>query len=138
MPTATWRDERAASMRYIAQAHAHKGERQTARNWYLWAIGEAPHLREPYMDLAMLLYEDQAWDGVLYFTGCALEIRQRPRTYICEDAPWGSLPHDLRAMAFYHTGRTAAALAEARLALAQAPADPRLQGNVRLLEELVS
>ena len=138
MPTATWADERAASMRYIARSYAMQGERQTARDWYLRAVAEAPHLREPYVDLALLLYEEEAWDGVLYFTGCALAIRQRPRTYICEDAPWGSLPHDLRAMAFYHTGRPAAALDEARLALAQAPADLRLQGNVRLLEELVS
>lgn len=138
MPTATWADERAASMRYIARAYAMQGERQTARDWYLRAVAEAPHLREPYVDLALLLYEEEVWDGVLYFTGCALAIRQRPRTYICEDAPWGSLPHDLRAMAFYHTGRPAAALDEARLALAQAPADLRLQGNVRLLEELVS
>ena len=137
MPTATWADERAASMRYIARSYAMQGERQTARDWYLRAVAEAPHLREPYVDLALLLYEEEAWDGVLYFTGCALAIRQRPRTYICEDAPWGSLPHDLRAMAFYHTGRPAAALDEARLALAQAPADLRLQGNVRLLEELV-
>ena len=138
MPTATWRDERAASMRYIAQAYAHKGERQTARNWYLWAIGEAPHLREPYMDLAMLLYEDQAWDGVLYFTGCALSITHRPRSYICEAAPWGRLPHDLRAIAFYHTGRPLQALEEAKKALALSPTDPRLAGNVALLEKLAS
>ena len=136
MPTATWADERAASMRYIAKSYARKGERGVARDWYLRAVAEAPHLREPYMDLAVLLYEEEAWDGVLYFTGCALDITQRPRTYICEEAPWGSLPHDLRAMAFYHTGRPAAALAEARLALDREPSDPRLRGNVRLLEAL--
>ena len=136
MPSATWADERAASMRYIAKSYAMKGERQTARDWYLRAVAEAPHLREPYMDLALLLYEDGAWDGVLYFTGCALAIRQRPRTYICEAAPWGSLPHDLRCIAFYQTGRMDSALEEARLALELEPGNPRLAGNVRLLEGL--
>ena len=97
MPKAVWRDERAASMRYIAKSYAQKGKGRLARDWYLRAIAEAPHLREPYMDLAMLLYEQEQWEGVLYFTGCALEILKRPRTYICEAAPWGSLPHDLRA-----------------------------------------
>lgn len=136
MPRATWRDERSASMRYIAKAYLMKGERQLARDWYLRAIAEAPHLREPYVDLAHLLYEEEAWDGVLYFTGCALSIKDRPRTYICEAAPWGSLPHDLRSIAFYRTGRIQEALAEARQALALEAGNPRLKGNVSLLEQI--
>lgn len=96
MPNARWADERAASMRLIARSYAKKGQRRLARDWYLQAIAQAPHLREAYIELAMMLYEDKAWDGVLYFTQCALEITQRPRTYICEAAPWGSLPYDLR------------------------------------------
>ena len=138
MPTATWKDERSASMRYIAKSCLMLGDSQQARNWYLQAIAEAPHLREPYMDLAQMLYESQEWDGVLYFTECALSITQRPRSYICEAAPWGSLPHDLRCMAFYHTGRPLQALEEARLALTLEPENSRLQGNVTLLEQINS
>ena len=41
MPTARWRDERAASMRYIARAYAGKGDRAAARDWYLRAAAEA-------------------------------------------------------------------------------------------------
>ena len=136
LPKAVWRDERAASMRYIAKANAKKEERDEARDWYLRAAAEAPHLREPWVDLAMLLYEDQEWDGVLYATACALKIRERPRTYICEAEAWGSLPHDLRCQAYYHTGRLPQALEEARLALAAAPSDPRLAGNAALLEKM--
>lgn len=134
MPNATWPDERSASMRYIAKSYLMKGDANQARDWYLRAIAEAPYLREPYMDLAYLLYQEQAWDGVLYFTGCALAIVHRPRTYICEAAPWGSLPHDLRALAFYHTGRLEQALASARQALALEPGNERLQNNVTFLE----
>ena len=135
MPTATW-DERAASMRYLARAWAEKGDPSAARDWYLRAIAQAPHLREAYLELAMLLYRQENWDGVLYFTGCALAITRRPRTYICEAAPWGSLPHDLRAIAFYHTGRIPQALEAARRALALEPDSDRLRGNVALLEKL--
>ena len=135
MPKAVWRDERAASMRYIAKSYTQKGEGRLARDWYLRAVAEAPHLREPYMDLALLLYGQGQWEGVLYFTGCALEIRERPRTYICEAAPWGSLPHDLRSIALYRTGRKAEALEEARLALSLEPENERLRGNVALLEQ---
>ena len=38
---------------------------------------------------------------VLYFTGCALSITIRPKTYICEADSWGSLPHDLRCQALF-------------------------------------
>ena len=134
MPRATWRDERAASMRYIAKAYQEKGEPTEARNWYLRAAAEAPHLREPWIDLAMLLYELEEWEGVLYFTGQALTITHRPRTYICEAAPWGSLPYDLRSIAFYRTGRLKEALEAARAALALEPENERLRGNVALLE----
>ena len=125
-------------MRYIARACTMKGNRAAARDWYLWAIAEAPHLREAYVDLAALLYEEENWYGVLYFTGCALSITQRPRTYICEAAAWGSLPHDLRAIALHRTGRLSEALAEAEAALKLAPEDARLRGNVELLARLVA
>ncbi|MEA4933599.1 MAG: glycosyl transferase family 2 [Lawsonibacter sp.] len=136
MPKATWRDERAASMRYIARAYLQKGEPGFAQNWYFRAIAEAPHLREPYIDLANLLYSQENWEGVLYVTGCALEIVQRPRSYICEAEPWGSLPHALRTIAFSRTGRNQEALEEARLALALEPGNERLQENMTALERL--
>lgn len=135
MPNAVWADERAASMRYIAKSYAEKGDSKTARNWYLKAIAEAPHLREPYTDLAMLLYNNQKWDGVLYFTECALEIAVRPRTYICEASAWGSLPHDLRSIAYYNTGRYREALIEVQKAVSIEPGNERLQGNLKFIEK---
>lgn len=133
MPSALWKDERAASMRYIARAFAAKGERQEARDWYLRAAAEAPYLREPYLDLAMLLYEDREWEGVLYFTGCALKITEWPRTYISEAEAWGSLSYDLRAVAYYYTGRFAEALDAAKKALDMEPDNERLKNNERLI-----
>jgi len=138
MPSATWRDERAASMRYIAQAYEAKDQPGTARDWLLRAAAEAPHLREPYMDLAMLLYRQENWDGVLYFTGCALEIVRRPRTYICEAAAWGSLPWDLRAIACWHTGRVWEAAQAAQKAARLEPGNERLRRNAEFLTEKCS
>ena len=137
MPTAVWRDERAASMRYIARACWEKGEAGQARDWYPRAITEAPHLREPYMDLAMMLYERGEWEGVLYFTACALAITVRPRSYICEAAAWGSLPHDLRSMAFYNMGAWAEALSGVRQAVELEPENQRLRNNLVLIEQQV-
>lgn len=136
MPSATWADERAASMRYIARSYLEKGEPEQARNWLFQAIAQAPHLREPWIEMAQMLYQQEDWEGVLYFTGCALAITVRPDSYICEAEPWGPLPHDLRCQAYFHTGRTALALDEARKALALSPTDQRLAGNVALLSQM--
>ena len=136
LPGAVWKDERAASMRYIAKALLEKGEEKKAWSWYLRAVAEAPHLREALVDLAMLLYRQEQWDGVLYFTGRALEISTRGESYISEPAAWGSLPHDLRAMAFYRTGRLSEAAEAARLAAELEPDSDRLAGNAALLDRL--
>lgn len=136
MPSATWADERAASMRYIARSYLEKGEPEQARNWLFQAIAQAPYLREPWIEMAQMLYQQEDWEGVLYFTGCALAITVRPDSYICEAEPWGPLPHDLRCQAYFHTGRTALALDEARKALALSPSDQRLAGNVALLSQM--
>jgi tetratricopeptide (TPR) repeat protein len=135
MPKATWPDERAASMRYIALSYLQKGDRPKAQNWYLKAIAEAPYLREAYVDLAAMLYEDERWDGVLFFTECALAIENRPMSYICEEKAWGSLPNDLRSIAYFRTGRPKLARDEAEKALAIDPENIRLRANVEFLRQ---
>ena len=71
-------------------------------------------------------------------SACALEIRERPRSYICQAEPWGSLPYDLRAIAWYQLGRLEDALVEAKTALSLSPTDTRLQNNVKSIEEALT
>ena len=134
MPTATWRDERCASMRYIARSLTALGRRQEAKEWLYRAVGEAPHLREPYVQMAELLYQEENWAGTLYFAQCALDIRERPCTYICEAQSWGSLPWDLASLGAYYLGRKEQALELAREALRLSPGELRLRRNVELMQ----
>lgn len=136
MPQAVWKDERAASMRYIARAYKNKGEAEEARNWYLQAIVQAPYLREAYIDLAWMLYEQEEWEGVIYFTGCALKLTERPRTYISEASAWGSLPYDLQAVAFARTGQKEKGLEAAKKAWELEPENERLGRNVKAIEKM--
>ena len=136
MPSARWADERAASMRYIATSCSRKGQKDEAVCWYLRAVAEAPHLREPLTDLAMEFYRQEDWEGVAFAAERALRITKRPRTYICEADAWGSLPWDLMALACYHTGRGVLALEYALRAAELEPDNARLQNNVRILREL--
>ena len=134
MPQAVWRDERCASMRYIARCLRHLGREAEAALWLHRAIAEAPHLREPYLEFADLLYAQQNWHGVIFMVRRALAIAERPRTYICEPFAWGSLPYDLLSIAYYRLGMLPEAAENARRAAESAPEDARLQGNLALLE----
>lgn len=133
LPAAQWRDERCASMRYIARAYAKKGNEAAAEEWGWRAIAEAPYLREPFMELAWRLYEKKDWEGVIYLTGRALKITDRKNTYITENAVWGSLPWDLRSVAFFYTDQRKKALEAVEEALKLSPENERIQRNRRLI-----
>lgn len=137
MPKAQWKDERCASMRYIARSYLQKGNREEAKVWYYKSIAEAPYLREPYMDLANLLYEEKEWYGVLYFAQSAIKIKERPRTYICEAGAWGSSPYDLLSLGYYFTGDYEKALESVNKALDFSPSDERLLSNKKIMETAV-
>lgn len=90
-------------MRYIARCQNALGRAGEAKRWLWRAIGEAPHLREPYLDMAKLLYAEKDWDGLVHMCRTALRITERPRTYICEAESWGSLPYDYLSLGLYYT-----------------------------------
>ena len=131
MPRATWADERCASMRYIAAAEEQLGHLEEAERWHLRAVAEAPYLREPLVGYARFLYGRRAYAGVLYFAEKALEIRERPYTYITDAESWGSMPWDLAALAAWYLGLREKALAYGTRAAELCPGDLRLRENLR-------
>ena len=135
MPRAVWRDERCASMRYIARCLRQLGRDEEAALWLHRAVAEAPYLREPYLEFADLLYAQKNWYGVIFMVNRALTITERPRTYICEPFAWGSYPYDLLSLAYDRTGQTQRALSCAEKALSLTPQDERLQKNCALLQK---
>lgn len=128
LPTATWRPERAASMRYIA-----KIERHDAETWLLRACAEAPEFREPWVELAMHYYEKNRWENCLYAARRALTIEEKPLLYINDASAWGSLPHDLASIGAWHAGQREAAIAHLRDALLVEPNNERLQANLAMM-----
>lgn len=135
LPKATWRDERCASMRYIARCYAAKGDMGEAKRWLIRAVAEAPHLREPYLELAERMYEERNWDAVAALCRDALKITERPRTYICEAEAWGSMPWDLFSLGLYYTGRPSEAVDAAKTAQKLSPKDERIARNIEIMQE---
>lgn len=64
LPTATWKDERCASMRFIARSYKNLNRIDEARMWLDKAINEAPYLRDPYVERAILEYSQNNFNEV--------------------------------------------------------------------------
>ena len=135
LPRARWRDERCASMRYIARCYENLNEPDHALPWYLKAIAEAPWLREPWCDAAQFFYRREDWYAMVFCCEKALSIRQRPDTYITESAAWSELPDDLAAVGYYRTGNYAKAREAIDRALAKKPDSQRLRENRAWIEK---
>jgi len=136
LPSAVWADERCASMRYIARCLRALEQDDSAERWLHRAVAEAPHLREPYMDYAQLLYAQERWYGLVDVLRTALAITERPRTYICEADAWGSLPYDLLSLAYAHLGDAENAADACRNAVERSPQEERLRKNLALFEQM--
>ncbi|MET3287596.1 UNVERIFIED_CONTAM: glycosyltransferase involved in cell wall biosynthesis [Brevibacillus sp. OAP136] len=135
MPRARWKDERAASMRFIARAYEAKGERDEAKSWLYKAIAEAPHLREPYVEMAKLAYKEQDWPRIYHMVEAALQIKERPISYLNEPFSWDFTLYDLGALSCYYLGMLQKSLAFAKQAVEMAPDDERLQNNLKLIQD---
>lgn len=125
-------DERGASMIYIAKCLTALGE--DAEPWFHRAIGESPARREPWINLAELLYLRSDWPGCYAAAVRGLSIQSEGSGYMSDPHCSGATPDDLAAIAAWNLGLHDAALMHARAALTFAPDDARLQDNLALIE----
>ncbi len=133
---AVWKDERAASYRYIGRCYLAKNEIDKAKNAFYLAISEAPYLREVYMDMVYLLYSSKEYVGVLYFVEEALKIKQRAFTYINEANAWNEMPYDLASLAAYYLNLKDKALYYVNQALLISPKNKRIIENKKIFEKM--
>lgn len=124
-PKAVWGPERSASCRYLA-----KCEPDNAEGWLLKAIQESPGRREALVELALLMYQQGAWNLCLERAQQAIAIAEKPLDYLCEEFAWGALPYDLAAIASYNSGDKKAAYRYGGIALGFSPEDDRLARNM--------
>jgi glycosyltransferase involved in cell wall biosynthesis len=132
LPTATWKPERAASMRYIAKMD---DDLQVKEEWLRKAVEEAPNRREAYVDLAALYYTTNSWLACLDSAENALDIVEKPLEYLCEEYAWGYAPYDYAAIAAYNLGKTSEALEYGMEAVELNPTDERLQRNIMFYKQ---
>ena len=130
---ATWKDERCASMRFIGRCYKNLKRYDEARMWLDKAINEAPYLRDPYMEKAILEYDLSNYEDVKKYCQLALNIKEHKKTYINELFSWNNTVYDLLSVSFYYLGEYDKALKYVKKALEMSPDDERLKNNLKLI-----
>lgn len=133
LPRAVWRPERSRSMRYLAELLPLERE-----CWLLRATAECPERREPWVDLAKYYYSVSRWEGCLWASQRALEVKDKPLEYLCEEFAWGAAPYDYAAIAAYNLGLFDKAVEFGSFAVSLAPNDSRLVNNLVYYNKEVS
>lgn len=135
MNAASNQNERCYAMRLMGKSYAETGDPAQAEKWYYMAAGEAPNTREPWCELAMLMYRQSRWEECFAASMRALKIKNRQLVYTCDPAVWGHWAHDLASIAAHHLGLKDIAIEQAKLAVDLAPDDLRLRRNLRYLTD---
>lgn len=125
LPTATWRPERAASLRYLAIC-----EPESAETHLIKAVATDPGRRESKVALAQEFYKKQDWANCYKWAVEALEIENKPLDYMCEEFAWDFTPWDLAALSAYNLEKFAEAVEYGSKAVSMEPS------NIRLVENL--
>lgn len=138
LPTATWNQERCASMRWIAKSYFELGNIKDMYCWYYRAIAEAPELREPYVECAQHAYRLADWPIVFFMVEEALKIKEKSKTYVNMGYAWDHTPNDLGAISCYRLDMYHRALAHAKNALLHSPNNQRLILNQQLIIDRIN
>ncbi len=138
LKSATWKDERCASMRFMARCYRQLGWIEEAKLWTQKAIEEAPYLRDPYLEQAILAYQIQDWNTVVNAILQALKIKSHQKTYINEIFSWNETPYDLLSIAYYQLGNYDLAELYCKKAIAINPQEERLKNNLKEIQKMVT
>lgn len=135
LPSATWKDERSASMRFIARSYVNLKRYDEARMWLDKAIKETPYLRDPYVERALLEYKLGNYEAVEKYAKEALKIEKHEKTYINEPFSWDYTIYDLLSISTFYQGKLEESLFYSKQALEMSPDDERLIKNNKIIRE---
>jgi glycosyltransferase involved in cell wall biosynthesis len=138
LPGATWMNERCYAYRVMGKCYDEMFDHKNAEMNYMKAASEAPNTREPWCELAMLMYRQARWAECFAYSMKALEITNRELVYTCDPAVWGHWAHDLASIAAWNLGLKQIALEQAKWAVGLSPNDERLKGNLEMIEKDLS
>ena len=105
--------------------------------WLEKAINEAPYLRDPYVEMALLEYSLGNYDEVISNCQKALTISSHEKTYINEVFSYDHTINDLLSVSYYYKGDLSLALENVNKAINLSPNNERLKENKKIIEDKI-
>ena len=136
LPKATWMNERCYAYRVMGRCYNELGQWDEAERSFHMAASEAPNTREPWCELAMLMYRQSRWEECYAYAMRALRITDRAMVYTCDPAVWGAQAHDLASISAWHLGLRDISIEQARLAVEKEPDNERLEANLAFVSSI--
>lgn len=136
LKSATWRDEKSASMRFISRCYINLNRIDEAKMWLDKAINEAPHLRDPYVERALLEYNLENYNEVIKYCNLALKIKTHEKTYINEVFSYDHTIYDLLSVSYFYTGNLKLSKENIDKAISMSN-DERLINNKKIIEDKI-
>ena len=138
LESATWKDERCASMRFIARCYMKLNRPREAIMWSNLAIKESPYLRDAYMEKALITYELKKFRETEKLCREALRIKKHPKTYINEVFTTDLNIYDILSVVCFYNGKYRSSLRYVKMALELDKDNGRLISNKKLIEEYIN
>lgn len=132
----SWKDERSTSMRFIGRCYRRKNQFDEAIKWFDNSIEEAPYLRDPYVEKALLMYELKDYNQVIYLCNSALDISLKNQTYINESFSNDCTIYDLLSLCYYYKNEKHLAIYYIDKAIELSPNKERLEANKKVFESM--
>jgi len=129
MPSSTWKQERCASMRFIARCYIGLGNNNLALKWYKKATLESVDTREPFVELAYLYYIEKDYINSILNLIKAKTIYENNLSYINEPFCYDSTIDDLLSINYYNLGLKDEAIFYVDKAISLDPTNIRLKNN---------
>ena len=136
LPRADWPNERCYAYRTMGRCYAAKGDLAGSEKSFLQAAMEAPNTREPWFELAALMYRQRRWAESLAFILRCLSIKDRELVYTVDPEVWGAQVHDYAAIAAFYLDLKPLAVEHARKAVEMDPHNPRYMNNLSFCEAM--
>lgn len=136
MNSATWKDERCASMRFIGRCYKNLNRFDEAEMWLKKSCIEAYYLRDPWVELALLYYLEKRYESVCKCLKKALQIKDIPKSYMNETFSNNEVLYDLLSMSYYNLGNFDKAYYYAKKALKIDKNNVRIKNNLKIFKKL--
>jgi len=134
MSSATWKEERCASLRFISRCYKLKKDYDNALKYGLLSISECPYIREPYLETAYVYYEQNNYKMCYLYLLASLEINGNAKIYINEPNCYNGTIEDLIAVCLYYLGDYKLSLEYVEKALKIDPENERMLNNKKLIK----